>query len=119
MLTCTGCRIYVGSLLNDFRNGVPLQQLADSAFGMCRLVSDYSDEFCRGVVDLNTDPLFFIAGARPNLTPNHLYSLVLPGQCGVLDPNVFSFTVSISQGQQMIGPKTVTRVYPTTNLSPD
>lgn len=44
ILTCAACRVYVASLLNDRRNGAPAEDLAESAFGMCRIVTDYSEE---------------------------------------------------------------------------
>lgn len=57
ILTCGACRIYVASLLSDFRAGAPPEQLADSAFGMCRLITPFTEAVCRGVIDLNLESM--------------------------------------------------------------
>lgn len=88
----------MASLLSDRRNGAPAEELADSAFGMCRLVTDFSEEVCRGVINLNLDPMMYIVDARPTLTATQMCGLVLQGECGNLDP-MFDFSVNVSPGQ--------------------
>lgn len=106
ILTCTACRLYVASLLSDRRNGAPPEQLADSAFGMCRIVTSYSEQVCRGIIDLNVPSMIHIVDARPSLTATQMCGLVLQGECGALDP-IFSFTVSVNPGQSITQPKSV------------
>lgn len=106
VLSCAACRIYIASLLNDRRNGATAEELSNSAFGMCRIVTDYSEEMCRGIVNLNTDPMIFIIDARPTLTANQMCSIVLQGECGAVDPQ-FLFTVNVSPGPPITQPKSI------------
>ncbi|CRK90511.1 CLUMA_CG004132, isoform A [Clunio marinus] len=106
-LTCTACRIYLASLLSDRRNNnASPEELADSAFGMCRIVTPFTDPVCRGLIDKNVEPMLFIVDSRPTLTATQMCGLVLQGECGGVDP-VFDFTISVSQGPPITSPKTV------------
>lgn len=61
---------------------------------------------CRGLINLNVEPMIYIVDSRPSLTANQICGLVLQGQCGALD-QMFSFSLSISPGQPINAPKTV------------
>lgn len=104
ILTCAACRIYVASLLADRRNGAPAEDIADSAFGMCMLITSFSEQQCRGLMDINLDTMVYIVDSRPSLTAHQMCGLALQGQCGALDPS-FSFTLSVSPGQPINQPK--------------
>ena len=48
----------------------------------------------------------FIVDNRPSLTASQICSVVLQPECGDPDP-AFDFTINISAGQPITGPKTV------------
>lgn len=92
--------------MSDRRNGATPQQLADSASGMCRIVTDFSEDMCRGIVTLNVDPMIFIIDARPALTATHMCSIVLQGECGAVDAQ-FLFSINVNAGPPITQPKSI------------
>lgn len=88
------------------RSGATEQELADTAVGICAVITDFNPTICRGTVDMNVEAMVFIIDSRPALTATQFCGFVLQGECGDLDP-MFSFTVNVSPGPTITAPKSV------------
>lgn len=106
VLGCAACRTYLASLIRDRQNGRSQQDLANSANQMCRIVTPFDAQVCRGLVDLNVEALVFIIDSRPSLTATHMCALVLQGECGAIDP-AMTFSVNVNPGPAVTQSKSV------------
>lgn len=92
--------------MRDRRNGASEQDLANTAFTICGLITSFTPEICRGVINSNVEALVYIMDSRPSLTATQFCGFVLQGECGTLDPS-FSFTVNVNHGSSITQPKSV------------
>lgn len=106
IIGCLACRTYIASLMRDRNNGATIEELSESAFNMCRLLTPFTESVCRGVVDLNAEALVYIMDARPNLAAQHVCGYVLQDECGGPDPS-FNFAITVSPGAPVTQPKSV------------
>ncbi len=84
-----------------------MQQVADSAFGICQQLMPFDAIVCRNLIDLNADSLYYIVQNRPALGANEVCGLILQGECGAVDP-MFNFGINVSPHNPITAPKTVT-----------
>lgn len=95
--------------MRDRRNGATQEELESSAFSICRLVTDFSEEVCRGAIRVNVEHLLYIIDSRPSLTATQVCGLILQGECGALD-NMFAFSINVPAHPPITAPKSVSNL---------
>lgn len=107
IMTCLACRSTFGLMISQWRSGSRTrEQLTQDSIVLCQQLTPYNIIVCEAAVRKHVDLVLFIIDSRPSLTAAQICSLVLQPECG--DPDmIFSFSINVSPGQPITGPKTV------------
>lgn len=93
-------------MIRDRRNGATEQELANTAFGLCRILTPFSEPVCRGAIDLNVESIVYILDSDPSMTSTQVCAFVLQGECGDIEPG-WAFTVNVDPSPPITQPKSV------------
>lgn len=107
---CLACRNGISYLIRRRRMGDRSENIARTASIVCKLLTSYSNEVCRGIVNLNIETAIFIIDSRPKLTGAKVCSLVLQGECGDIDKSL-DFQLKISPRISSFQPESKSKSY--------
>ncbi|XP_049533199.1 sphingomyelin phosphodiesterase-like [Anopheles darlingi] len=93
---CGICRGFGGSLLEFRREGATREEVFETAAELCAMLDLQAPDICRGLIDLNIDPILYIIDNRPELPIGSVCAVVFQsGACDLNDENFSSWSVDI------------------------
>uniref|UniRef100_A0A182ITL9 Sphingomyelin phosphodiesterase n=1 Tax=Anopheles atroparvus TaxID=41427 RepID=A0A182ITL9_ANOAO len=93
---CGICRGFGGSVLELRREGASREEMYNTTVELCTMLNLQEEDVCRGLIELNIDPLLYIVDNRPQLTSASLCAVVFQSDACTLDDPTFSgWTVDV------------------------
>uniref|UniRef100_A0A182Q737 Sphingomyelin phosphodiesterase n=1 Tax=Anopheles farauti TaxID=69004 RepID=A0A182Q737_9DIPT len=87
---CAICRGFGGSVLEFRREGASREEVFSTTVELCTMLNLQEESICRGLIELNIDPILYIVDNRPDLTSASLCAVVFQSGACVLDDPTFS-----------------------------